>query len=206
MKRTRILIADDHELVRIGLASLIRCEKNFELVGEATDGKSAIKLAAELKPDVIVMDLVMPEMNGDEAIKHILGNADNSSPKIIIITSYAESSELVRAVRNGAVGVIEKNAAADQLILAINTVLSGKTILPRRVRMLLNKSRTVPELTDRQLQILRYVARGLTNQDIMSLISISENGVKKQLMAICAKLNAANRTEAVAIAKDLALV
>lgn len=200
MKKTRILIADDHEFLRIGLASLIDCESDFELVGEAENGSQAVAKAMELLPDVIVMDLMMPELNGDEAVRRILDANPPVVPKIIIITSYAESSELFRAVRNGAVGVIEKNAAADQLVKTIRTVLEGRTSIPRRVRVLLKESAGLPELTERQLTILGYAARGLTNQDIMTLLDISENGVKKQLMAIYAKIGASNRSEAVAIA------
>ena len=128
MKKTRILIVDDHSLMRMGLSSLIASEKDMEAVGEADNGKAAVKLVRELKPDVVIMDLMMPVISGAEATKTIHGEFPDI--KIIILTSFGSSAEMSQAIANGAVGTLMKDTATDDLVATIRAVAAGKTVIP----------------------------------------------------------------------------
>ena len=195
--KTRILIVDDHALIRRGLADLLRYEKDLAVVGEASDGESAIAAAAELKPDVVVMDLMMPVMDGVEATRRIKESLPDS--KILILTTFGTSVDVARAIAAGASGAIMKDASMEEQLTAIRTVASGAKVLSPEIAKVVQES-PMPEFTERQLVILESTARGLTNKDIATMLEISVDAVKQHLAAICAKLNAANRVEAVAIA------
>ena len=195
--KTRILIVDDHALIRRGLADLIRYEKDLVAVGEASNGEAAVSAAAEKKPDVVVMDLVMPVMDGVEATRRIKESVPDA--KILILTTFGTSEDVSRAIAAGASGVIMKDASMEEQLAAIRTVASGGTVFPPEM------ARTVqgtppPKLTQRQMVILESTARGLTNKDIAVMLGISADAVKQHLQAICSKLGAANRAEVVAIA------
>lgn len=195
--KTRILIVDDHALIRRGLADLIRYEKDLVAVGEASDGEAAVSAAAEKKPDVVVMDLVMPVMDGVEATRRIKESVPDA--KILILTTFGTSEDVSRAIAAGASGAIMKDASMEEQLAAIRTVASGGTVFPPEM------ARTVqgtppPKLTQRQMVILESTARGLTNKDIAVMLGISADAVKQHLQAICSKLGAANRAEVVAIA------
>lgn len=199
MRKIRIVVADDHALMRVGLRSMLVLEDDMDVVGEASNGKDAVRLADELHPDVIIMDLMMPLIGGAEATRKI--HQDDPEAKIIILTSYGSSDELLRAVSNGAVGVQPKEDPTENLIKSIRKVVRGETAFPSEIqRMLAAESSRDQLLTDKQIHILRMVARGFSGKQIADTLEISESGVKKHLQHICAKIGAANRTEAVTLA------
>ena len=186
---TRILIADDHAVVRMGLASLLGTQDGLEVVGDAEDGEAAVAKALELKPDVIIMDLMMPKMDGAEATAEI--HAVLPDTKILILTTFGTSDGIANALNAGATGALMKNAPNSQLVEAIRTIANGGRAVSEEVEK---------ALTPRQMEILEGLTRGLTNQDIAKELGIREDRVKDHVNAIFARLGAANRTEAVAIA------
>lgn len=196
MKKIRILIADDHALMRLGLKSMISLQPDMEVVGEAENGKDAIESAASLLPDIIIMDLMMPKVNGADATKTICET--NPEANVIILTSYGDAADLSRAIANGAVGVQMKDAPTEDLLTAIRNVTAGETAIASEFRAQCETS--LPALTKKQSEILESVARGYANKDIAKQFGITEVGVKKHLRRIFAKLGAANRSEAVGIA------
>ena len=198
MTRSRILIADDHALLRMGLASLIGYQKDLEVVGEAKNGVEAVRLAADLKPDLVIMDLMMPDMNGAEATRRIHEN--DPKTRILILTSFGDSIDVVQALDNGASGVVLKDTPNDTLLDVMRNVAGGHTFVQPEIRQILDESPEKTILTPRQQEILHSAARGLSTEDIAKQFDISVDGVKKHFMAIFAKLNAATRSEAVAIA------
>lgn len=198
MNRTRILIADDHALLRMGLASLIGYQKDLEAVGEARNGVEAVRLAAELKPDLVIIDLMMPDMNGAEATRRI--HANNPRTRILILTSFGDSIDVVQALDNGASGVVLKDTPNDTLLEVMRNVARGHSFIQPEIRQVLDEAPEKSILTPRQQEILHSAARGLSTEDIAMQFGISVDGVKKHFMAIFAKLNAATRSEAVAIA------
>lgn len=198
MKKTRILIADDHMLMRMGLKSMLQYQTDMTVVGEAANGESAVRLAKELLPDVVIMDLMMPVLDGAEATRQILEN--NPETKIIILTSFGSSEDMNRALSFGAAGAQIKEAPTDSLIEAIRTVLNGKSAIASEIAHEIENMAVPISLTDRQRGILQSVARGLTNKEISVQYGLSPISVKKYLSAIFTKIGAANRTEAVTIA------
>ena len=196
MKKTRILIADDHALMRIGLKSMLGLQRDMEVVGEAENGQSAIELATALRPDVVIMDLMMPKMNGADATKAICEILPETN--VIILTSYGDAADLSLAIANGAVGVQMKDAPTEEMLAAIRAVMSGNTAITREFKSQCETD--LPALTQKQSKILESVALGYANKDIAKQFGISEVGVKKHLRLIFAKLGAANRSEAVGIA------
>ena len=196
--KLKILIVDDHAIVRDGLAAILKFQKDMVVVGEADDGKSAIQKAQALRPDIILMDLMMPNINGADAtaaIKQVLPES-----QILLLTSYGTSSDLSRAFRNGATGAITKSLPKEELLAAIRNVADGMRIVSPEIEQTLNEVSETPALTQRQLEILRSLARGLTNDDIAHQFGLSKAGVKFHLLTIFRKLNVANRTEAVGLA------
>ena len=185
MKNLKVLIADDHAIVRHGLCALLNTEHGIEVAGEAKDGNEAVALAKQLAPDVVVMDIVMPRKDGVEATAEI--RAAIPEAKIVVLTSFGTSDKISRAIEAGAAGALLKTAEDRELISAA-------------VRKLISTDPPAPELTPRQLEILQAMARGLTNKDIAGLFGIRTDGVNEHVLAILAKLGAANRTEAVATA------
>jgi len=198
MNKIRILLADDHTIVRMGLVSLIACENDMTVGGEAENGAQAVELANELHPDVVIMDLMMPILSGAEATKFIL-DAD-PSVRIVILTSFGQSADLAAAVRNGASATILKGTDPQELTAAIRAVHDGQQIIPKSVRKLAFDDSEISSLTDRQMEILESVTRGLSNPAIARQFGISETCVKKHIQAICQKLKASNRAEAASIA------
>lgn len=198
MKNIRVLIADDHAIVRHGLCALLGTERGIEVVGEAKDGNEAVARTKQLAPDVVVMDIVMPRKDGVEATEEI--RAAVPSAKIVVLTSFGTSDKISRAIEAGATGALMKTAEDRELLSAIRTVASGGRVISPAVRKLISTDPPAPELTPRQLEILQAMARGLTNKDIAKMFSIRTDGVNEHVLAILAKLGAANRTEAVATA------
>lgn len=196
--KLKILIVDDHAIVRDGLAAILKFQKDMTVVGEAADGQSAVQKAQALRPDVVLMDLMMPNMNGADAtaaIKQVLPET-----QVLLLTSYGTSAELSRAFRNGATGAITKSLPKEELLAAIRSVAAGLRVASPEVEQTLKEESEMPTLTPRQLEILRSLTRGLTNDDIAHEFGLSRAGVKFHLLTIFRKLNVANRTEAVGLA------
>ena len=196
--KIRILIADDHAIVRYGLASLAATQPDMEIVGEAKNGQEAVRLAAQTKPDVILMDLLMPKLDGAEASLRIL--KQNPEVRILILTSFGAADGIARALDAGAAGALMKTAEDAALLPAIRDVARGKTVISSEIRKQLDANPPVPELTKRQMEILVSLQRGLSNIDIAHQLGIRKDSVEEHIRAIFSKLGAANRTEAVAIA------
>ena len=198
MKKIHTLLADDHSLVRFGLESLLKFHKDFEVVGGAGDGEETVRLARELKPDVIVMDLVMPVLDGVEATQRI--HAELPDIRILILTSFGTSADVSRAIKAGASGALVKDIPNDELIKAIRAIAGGERVFsPEIERMALDSASSIV-FTDRQMTVLSSLAKGLTNKEIATILGVSHSAVKQHLNAIFFKLGANNRSEAVAIA------
>ena len=198
MKEIRILLADDHSIVRTGIAAILGYEKDITVVGEAEDGEEAIRLARKLSPDIVLMDLMMPGMDGVEATRTIRETLPDT--KVLILTTFGTSADVARAIAAGASGAIVKDISKDDLVSAIRRVTNGETVFSPEIEQSTKAEPDVPEFTRRQLDILHSVTRGLTNADIARQFGISTDGVKHHIMAIFKKLGATNRSEAVAIA------
>ncbi len=198
MKKIRILIADDHAVMRMGLSALIDSIDGLSVVGEACDGNEAAELARQLKPDVVVMDIYMPALDGISACDKIKRSTPES--KILMLTTFETSDGISRALSLGASGAILKSAANNELIEAIQVVASGGNFISSEVRRLLKEDPPIEPLTPHQTEILSYVTRGFTNKDIAKALGIRVDSVGQNLTAIFTKLGAANRAEAIAIA------
>jgi len=209
MKPIRILLADDHSIMRVGLASLLSREKDMVIVGEAETGEEAVAKARDLKPDVVIMDLMMPTLSGAEATRQITGrggtrvgasDTEETPPRVLVFTSYGTSADLANAVLNGASGVLLKNAPTRDLPQAIRKVFAGEKVLSPEIQALVNEGASTLQLTDRQLMQLELAARGFTNQEIADQLNVSLITIKKQFSEIFARLNVANRSEAIGLA------
>ena len=200
----KILIVDDHAVLRMGLSSLLDTKSEFKVVGDAENGEEAIAKHARLHPDVILMDLVIPGMNGVEITKRIL--ADNPAAKVLVLTTFATSSGIAAALEAGAKGALLKSAPFREITQAIKAIHDGRTYVAGEIERILAEDPPIKALTPRQLAILKEMTRGLSNAEIARSLSISEDVVKNHVIAILARLDAANRTEAVSIAYRLHLV
>ena len=198
----RLLIVDDHPVVRQGLSSWVEIKDGLELVGEASDGVTAVTLCETLQPDVVLLDLVMPRMNGLEVIKEI--KRDMPDVRILVITSFAEDDNVVAAIKAGAEGYLLKDSPPEMLLQAIHDVYRGESSLhPTAAHMLIqelnqpsDQTQTEFPLTKREVDVLKLVAKGHSNQDIADQLSLSEGTVSTHVRNILAKLNLENRTQA----------
>ena len=198
MKEIKILIADDHAIVRMGLASLFSTQDGLKVVGDAADGNSAVRKTLHLKPDVVVMDLMMPGKDGATATAEILEALPET--KIVILTTFGTSDGIANALNAGATGALMKSDPTSDLVTTIRKVAKGETSISAEIERLMEEDPPAKALTPRQMQILEGLVRGLTNQNIATELGIREDRVKGHVNAIFTKLGAANRTEAVAIA------
>jgi len=198
MKNIRVLLVDDHAVMRMGLASLLGTNRDITVVGDVGDGESAVKKAVQLKPDVILVDLMMPGMDGVETTRALLQKLPEA--KVVIFTTFGTADGIGHALDAGAKGALLKTVGLKELVSAIKQVDAGETVLAPEIEQMLNESPTLPELSKRQSEILNSIIGGLSNQDIARQLGISVPMVKEHLNALFSKIGAANRTEAVAIA------
>ncbi len=202
-EKIRVMLVDDHNVVRSGLATFLRAYEDLELVGEAKNGLEALQLCPLKMPDVILMDLVMPEMDGIAATRSIL--EEYPGMKIIAMTSF-EEEELVQGVLSaGAMGYLLKNVTADELVRAIRDAVSGKsTLSPEAVRALIQATRpskqSLCDLTEREMEVLHLLVQGQSNQQIADAMVITVATVKAHISSILSKMQVASRAEAIAYA------
>lgn len=194
-KTVRILVADDHLVYRIGIRNLLASEPGFEVIGEAPDGLQAIEMYRVLRPDVLLLDLRMPQKNGIEVVQAI--RRDDLGARILVVTSYQTEEEIFQVLQAGALGYVLKDVGRDTLVEAVRSVNSGtRWISPAIARQFADRA-VRQQLTVRELEVLRLLARGLTNREIANVYNISANTVKNHLNSLMAKLEVADRTEAV---------
>lgn len=204
--RVRILIVDDHPVVRAGLVAVLTTQSDFDVVGEAGTGQEAVARARELAPDVVLMDLEMPDLDGVEAIRRL--REEPESPSIVVLTAFDTDERIVGAVEAGAQGYLLKGAPREEIFRAIRVIHGGGALIePIVASKLMRRVREDPDaLTPRELEVLRRVADGRTNRDIAQELFVSERTVKFHVGRILAKLGADNRTQAAALARGRGLV
>ena len=198
MNKTTVLIIDDHAILRMGLASLLNAKSGIEVIGDAANGKTGIPKALKLHPDVVIMDLMMPGMDGTETTRQLLSEAPDS--KVLILTTFGTSDGITHAIEAGARGAIMKNCDFGELVTAIRTVAAGKTYVSPEIQRIISSDPPVATLSPRQSEILRSIVQGLSNPDIAKQLGISIDMVKEHVETLFQKIGASNRTEAVAIA------
>jgi DNA-binding NarL/FixJ family response regulator len=198
----RLLVVDDHPVVRAGIVGLLAGEPDLAVVGEAGDGAQACALAAELRPDVVLMDLRMPVMDGTTATERILATVPGV--RVVVLTTYETDADILRAVEAGATGYLLKDTPRDDLVAAVRAVAGGETVLaPSVARRLVAGVRNAGDrLTARELEVLAAVARGGSNAQIGTQLFISEATVKTHLLRIFTKLGVDDRTRAVTVAME----
>jgi two-component system response regulator NreC len=203
MGKIRVLIVDDHTILRQGIRSLLEDEPDIEVVGEAEDGHSAVKLASQLNPDVIVMDIAMPRLNGLEATRQIRRN--NSSIKILILTMHENEEYIRQVLAAGAMGYILKDAASSELLAAIRSIQSGEAVLSPAITRLviadylrwgdLKPEKSIDGLSNREREILQLIAEGYTNKQIAEILCLSIKTIQAHRLNLMKKLNLHNRGE-----------
>lgn len=196
----RVLCVDDHALVRKGIASILANEGDIQLVGEASNGREAVQKYRDLQPDVVLMDLRMPEMTGVDATREIRKDAPDA--KIIALTSYDGDQDIYKAIEAGVRGYILKEMVHTKVIDAIRTVQAGKRLMPAEVAERLSEYFPQVALTPREVEVLSYVAKGLANKEIAHKLGTASGTVKMHVQNILAKLGASDRTHAVTIALE----
>lgn len=200
----RVLIADDHSIVRQGLTTIINRDLEMTVIAQAEDGQQAIDCFREHQPDVTLMDLRMPQVSGVEAISAIC--AEFKPARIIVLTTYDGDEDIYRGLRAGAQGYLLKDTKSNELLNAIRTVACGQQYIPPDVEAKLVQRLNNPELRERELEVLGLMARGMSNSDIATALSISENTVKTHVNRILSKLGVSDRTQAVIVAVKRGIV
>jgi DNA-binding NarL/FixJ family response regulator len=200
----RVLIADDHHVVRRGLAGFLVARNKMIVVGEAANGREAVELARTLRPDVIVIDMLMPELTGLEAIAAI--RRDDPRVRILVVASFSERADVVAAIQAGALGYMRKDALPRELLQAIRNVHQGVLTLPQDLVVALTQplppAPGLDELTERELAVLHLLAEGRANHAIALTLMISDATVRSHVSSILAKLKVANRTQAALVARE----
>jgi DNA-binding NarL/FixJ family response regulator len=208
-EKIRILVADDHPVVRDGLVAMLGTQPDFDVVGECTNGREAVDLAEKLTPDVIFLDLEMPELDGVDTLRKM--RVSNPGVKVIVFTAFDTDERILAAVQAGAQGYLLKGAPRDEVFQAVRVVHGGGSLLQPVVASKLLRQVSQPDdlteaLTPRELEVLRLMAQGLQNKEIALKLIISERTVKFHVSSILSKLGAGNRTEAVSLAAQRGLV
>ena len=194
----RVLVVDDHPVVRMGLGSMLGSQKGIKVVGMVASGGEALTSLPEVRPDVVLMDLRMPEMDGVDAIVAL--RAAEPNIKILVLTNYQLDEDVFNALQAGALGYLVKSAPQEDVISAIRTVNQGKLCIPPAIAARLAERVGHSSLSRRELEVLRFVAKGLTNKEIGSILFISDKTARNHVISLMAKLEAKDRTEAVTIA------
>jgi DNA-binding NarL/FixJ family response regulator len=194
-KPIRILVADDHLVYRIGIRSLIGSEPGFEVVAEASDGMEAIELYRKMRPDVLLLDLRMPQKGGIEVVQAIRGQFNDA--RILVVTSYQTEEEIFQALEAGALGYILKDLGREALVEAIREVFAGRRWMSSAIRRQFTDRGLRQPLTGREMEVLKLLVRGLTNREIAHVLRISASTVKNHVNSLLIKLEVADRTEAV---------
>jgi two-component system, NarL family, response regulator len=200
-----LMIVDDHPVVREGLAAILKSQKDMKIVAEAGDGEEACKLYDEFSPDVVLLDLRMPNKDGLGVITELMAR-NPPRPRIIVMTTYESEEDIRRTLKAGAKGYLAKGTAPQEIRDAVRKVAKGDSLLPASIASKLAESMSHPELSERELQVLQYMANGRSNKEIGQVLYISENTVKAHVKSILAKLDAMGRTEAIAIALKRGLI
>lgn len=198
MKKIKVLVADDHALMRIGLTTLFKTDPLLSVVGEAPDGKATIEMTRMFSPDVVVLDLMMPCVSGLEALLSI--KTEMPETKIVILTTFAISDAIAQAIDGGVEGALLKSAPNEELLDTIHRVAAGDRVISNEIKELLNQDPPLPPLSPRQRQLLEAVAQGLSNKEIAARLDLKPNSVKGYFDILFDKLGATTRSEAVAIA------
>jgi two-component system, NarL family, response regulator len=201
----RVLIADDHPVVREGLAAILRSEPDIQVVAEAADGVQACSLYDQHLPDVVILDLRMPRTDGLQVVTELMSSR-RPKPRIIVMTTYETEEDVRRALHAGAKGYLVKGALPEQILETVRRVAGGEALVPASIASVLTESLSHPELSPRELQVLRQMAAGDSNKEIGQKLNITEHTVKAHVKAILLKLNAVGRTEAIAIAMKRGLL
>ncbi len=197
-EKIRILVADDHFVVRIGLVALVSTEPDMEVVGEAADGSQAIELFARHKPDLVLMDLRMPIKTGIEATIEI--RKKFSDARVLMLTTFDGDEDIHQALQAGAQGYVLKSSTGEKLIPALRAVAAGQRWIPKEVSNRLAVRNSFEDLTPREMEVLSHLAKGLANKEIADVLAITEYTAKDHLKSILGKLRVADRTEAVTAA------
>ena len=198
MNKIKVLVADDHAIVRIGLKSVLDYETDIEVVGEAKNGIEAVQEAERTRPDVIIMDLVMPRKDGVSATREI--HARFPDTKILILTTFGTSDGIAHALEEGASGAMMKTADDEKIVSAIRRIARGETYISPDIRRQLEENPPVPKLSPRQTEVLTMIANGKSNKEIAAQLGIRIDSVEDIANALYAKLSVSNRAEAVNIA------
>jgi len=203
-KKIRILVADDHYIVRMGLIGLVSFESDMEIVGQAADGSQAVEMFEKLNPDLVLMDVRMPIKDGIVATTQI--RSKHPEARILMLTTHDGDTDIHRAIQAGAQGYVLKNSTGEQLVPALRAVAAGQKWIPQEISARLTSRKLFEELTPRELEVLQKMAKGLANKEIGDVLEISENTVKHHLKNILGKLHVADRTEAVTIALQRGII
>jgi len=201
----RVLIADDHPIVREGLAAILGTQKDIKVVAEAADGEEACLLYDKHSPDVVFLDLRMPKKDGLQVVTELISSR-RPKPRIIVMTTYETEEDVRRALRAGAKGYLLKGAQPEQIVETVRRVAAGESLVSARIARTLTESLAHPELSTRELQVLRHMAAGESNKEIGQRLNITEHTVKAHVQSILGKLDAAGRTEAIAVAVKRGLI
>jgi DNA-binding NarL/FixJ family response regulator len=216
----RVLVVDDQELVRAGFRMILDAESDLDIVGEAADGRRAVELAEHLRPDVVLMDIRMPELDGVEATRRLAGPKVEAPIKVLVLTTFDLDEYVVAALRAGASGFLLKDVKPEELVAAVRTVADGDAVVaPSITRRLLDKYAhtfavdpqadppvELTALTDRELEVLRSMARGLSNQEIADELFVAETTVKTHVGRVLMKLGVRDRVQAVVFAYENGVV
>ena len=201
----RVLIADDHPVVREGLAAILRSEPDIQVVAEAADGAHACALYDQYLPDAVILDLRMPRKDGLQVVTELMSSR-RPKPRIIVMTTYETEEDVRRALQAGAKSYLVKGALPEQILETVRRVAAGEALVPSKIASVLTESLAHPELSPRELQVLRRLAAGNSNKEIGQMLQITEHTVKVHVKAILLKLGALGRNEAIAIAMKRGLI
>jgi two-component system, NarL family, response regulator len=193
-----VLIADDHPIVREGLSTIFKRQKDIKVVAQATNGEEALELCSQRSPDVLLLDLRMPKMDGLQVLNELAARR-LPKPRVIVMTTHESEEDIRRALKAGAKGYLVKGAVAQQILESVRRVAAGESLIPATVASKLAESMAHPELSKREREVLEHIANGRSNKEIGQILCISEHTVKTHVKAILTKLEAIGRTEAIAV-------